>query len=58
VIAEECTGCDLCVEPCPVDCIDMIAVETTSKTWVWELPTINSIHVIASDKHQRTGEAA
>ena len=58
VIANECTGCDLCVEPCPVDCIDMIAVETTSKTWVWELPTVNSIHVIASDKHQRTGEAA
>ncbi|HSB97189.1 MAG TPA: hypothetical protein VLC91_12110, partial [Spongiibacteraceae bacterium] len=19
-----CTGCDLCVEPCPVDCIDML----------------------------------
>jgi electron transport complex protein RnfB len=24
VITSECTGCDLCVEPCPVDCIDMI----------------------------------
>jgi electron transport complex protein RnfB len=58
VIADECTGCDLCVEPCPVDCIDMIPVESTLKTWVWELPTINPIHLIASDKIQRTGEAA
>jgi Na+-translocating ferredoxin:NAD+ oxidoreductase RNF subunit RnfB len=24
VIADECTGCDLCIEPCPVDCIDLI----------------------------------
>ena len=24
VIAEECTGCDLCLPVCPVDCIDMI----------------------------------
>jgi electron transport complex protein RnfB len=24
VIAELCTGCDLCLPPCPVDCIDMI----------------------------------
>ena len=58
VIADECTGCDLCVEPCPVDCIDMIPVETTLKTWAWELPNINPIQVIASDKHQHTGEAA
>jgi len=58
VIADECTGCDLCVEPCPVDCIDMIPVATTLKTWGWELPTINPIQLIASDKHQHTGEAA
>jgi electron transport complex protein RnfB len=24
VIAELCTGCELCVAPCPVDCIIMI----------------------------------
>ncbi len=25
IIEAECNGCDLCVEPCPVDCIDLIA---------------------------------
>jgi electron transport complex protein RnfB len=24
VITDLCTGCELCVEPCPVDCIDII----------------------------------
>ena len=24
VIADECTGCGLCIDPCPVDCIDMV----------------------------------
>ena len=24
---QECTGCELCVIPCPVDCIDMVAIE-------------------------------
>ena len=24
VIAQECTGCDLCLPPCPVDCIEMV----------------------------------
>lgn len=27
VIPALCTGCDLCVPPCPVDCIEMRAVE-------------------------------
>ncbi len=27
VIKEECTGCDLCVDPCPVDCIEMIPLD-------------------------------
>jgi electron transport complex protein RnfB len=24
VIEPWCTGCDLCVDPCPVDCIDLV----------------------------------
>jgi electron transport complex protein RnfB len=23
VIAADCTGCELCIPPCPVDCIEM-----------------------------------
>jgi electron transport complex protein RnfB len=24
VIEAECTGCELCLPPCPVDCIDLL----------------------------------
>ena len=27
VIAKECTGCALCLPPCPVDCIVMVAAQ-------------------------------
>ncbi|MET0357586.1 MAG: electron transport complex subunit RsxB [Cellvibrio sp.] len=54
VIADECTGCDLCVDPCPVDCIDMIPV---AATWIWELPSVKPLNLIASDKNQQ-GQAA
>ena len=33
VIAAECTGCRLCLPPCPVDCIAMIE---TGETWSHE----------------------
>jgi electron transport complex protein RnfB len=26
VIAAQCTGCELCIAPCPVDCIEMRTV--------------------------------
>ena len=34
VIAEECTGCDLCLPVCPVDCIDMVEIKPTIRTYV------------------------
>jgi electron transport complex protein RnfB len=33
VIAAECTGCKLCLPPCPVDCITMTE---TGETWTHE----------------------
>ncbi|MEL0083877.1 MAG: RnfABCDGE type electron transport complex subunit B, partial [Gammaproteobacteria bacterium] len=38
VVTDLCTGCDLCVEPCPVDCIYMIPEETTVASWHWPQP--------------------
>jgi electron transport complex protein RnfB len=33
IIPELCTGCDLCVPPCPVDCIEMVPVTGDSTGW-------------------------
>ncbi|MEC9429460.1 MAG: electron transport complex subunit RsxB, partial [Pseudomonadota bacterium] len=27
---------DLCVDPCPVDCIDMVPIAQTTSTWKWD----------------------
>jgi electron transport complex protein RnfB len=34
VISELCTGCELCVAPCPVDCI--ATVEATGAELIWD----------------------
>ena len=26
ILAHECTGCGLCIEPCPVDCIELLPI--------------------------------
>jgi electron transport complex protein RnfB len=33
VIPALCTGCDLCVAPCPVDCIAMVSVTSGKTGW-------------------------
>jgi electron transport complex protein RnfB len=38
VIAAECTGCELCVVPCPVDCINMQVIEEKITNWKWKYP--------------------
>ena len=43
VIAAECTGCKLCVPPCPVECIDMVPVPQTTGNWIWPLPVVDSL---------------
>jgi electron transport complex protein RnfB len=35
VIADECTGCELCLPPCPVDCIDLVPRRTA---FIWPEP--------------------
>jgi electron transport complex protein RnfB len=49
VIESECTGCDLCVEPCPVDCIDMLPVEVTLNSWKWSMPQ-PGVQLIGTDR--------
>jgi electron transport complex protein RnfB len=38
VIESECTGCELCLPPCPVDCIIMKPLDTTIDNWKWKQP--------------------
>ena len=38
VIEAECTGCELCLEPCPVDCIDMVPLTEDIFHWKWPDP--------------------
>jgi electron transport complex protein RnfB len=38
VIIDECTGCELCLPPCPVECIHMHPLEATPETWKWPFP--------------------
>mgnify|MGYP001822513126 FL=1 len=55
VIVSECTGCDLCVEPCPVDCIDMVPEQQTMQNWHWRLPdpVSRQVDIIATDAPDR-----
>jgi electron transport complex protein RnfB len=38
VIASECTGCELCLKPCPVECIHMVPIPTDTTNWKWPFP--------------------
>ena len=40
VVEPLCTGCELCVAPCPVDCIAMVPVVETVQTWKWKYPVV------------------
>jgi electron transport complex protein RnfB len=42
VIDAQCTGCELCVAPCPVDCITMEPIPESLETWKWPKPTGSS----------------
>jgi len=36
VIESECTGCELCITPCPMDCIEMIEPTTKHIGGPWQ----------------------
>lgn len=38
IIASECTGCELCIAPCPVDCISMVTIGENVENWKWKYP--------------------
>jgi len=38
VLTEFCTGCDLCVPPCPVDCIDIVELERSPNAAIGTQP--------------------
>ena len=40
VVSDLCTGCNLCVDPCPTQCIDLRPVAPTTQNWKWDLHTI------------------
>ena len=43
VIADECTGCELCLDPCPVDCIRLITDSSHDAIHLTLLPEISSV---------------
>jgi electron transport complex protein RnfB len=38
IVEKECTGCELCLPPCPVDCIEMVEIPETTDNWKWKYP--------------------
>jgi len=40
IVESLCTGCELCVPPCPVECIRMEPVAETIDNWKWKYPVI------------------
>ena len=42
VIVDDCTGCDLCIDPCPVDCIDMVERPKAPDYWTPVHPKVIS----------------
>ena len=48
VITNDCSGCDLCIDPCPVDCIIMREVKNDATVSV-------SSQTISAELNQLTG---
>jgi electron transport complex protein RnfB len=48
VIAAECTGCDLCLPPCPVDCIEMVVKRPSAGEWARPRPESSTLYSAAA----------
>jgi electron transport complex protein RnfB len=51
VIIDECTGCDLCVAPCPVDCIDMLPLHVATV-----VPIVGGLAATHAQRAERTAK--
>jgi len=50
VMSDLCTGCNLCVDPCPTHCISLQPVAETPDSWKWDLNTI-PVRIIPVEHH-------
>jgi electron transport complex protein RnfB len=51
VLIDECTGCDLCVAPCPVDCIEMRPLPIATVT-----PVVGGLAASDEERQARTAK--
>ena len=59
IIPDLCTGCELCVAPCPTDCISMIPVKKNIDNWDWKFDAklvIPVMNVNGTEKKLVVGE--
>ncbi|MEW8587222.1 MAG: 4Fe-4S dicluster-binding protein, partial [Candidatus Thiodiazotropha sp.] len=55
VISDECTGCERCLPPCPVDCILMQPIPLNTGNWRWPFPQSGLEEVAASPLAAKSG---
>ena len=58
VVAELCTGCELCVAPCPVDCISMVPLLASPAHQALALPRPDASRARYEAHNERTARRA
>jgi electron transport complex protein RnfB len=58
VIEAECTGCDLCVLPCPVDCIEMVVRPAALSDWRPSMPARQPVSAVTNTMSSGSAGAA
>jgi Na+-translocating ferredoxin:NAD+ oxidoreductase subunit B len=57
VISAECTGCELCVAPCPVDCIIMKPLSTLLSSGQKTAQKMTAMHRYEARNYRKENEA-